>query len=445
MKNLKRVFSFKPHYHFFPITGWINDPNGLIYWKGMYHMFYQYNPKSPSWGHIHWGHAVSKDLVHWFHLPVALYPKDERSGIFSGSAVEDNGKLKVIYTFFRDPEYHKSIKEVQYLAESSDGINFQEYSNNPIISTPPESEVYAFRDPKVRRSEKGSWEMVLGSGKNGNGRVLFYTSTDLINWHYRGVLFEGDFAQVFECPDLISMGRKEVLIYSACTPKVNGTFFVMGTVWDNKLIAENFGMLDVGHDYYAAQTFFGTERKIVIAWMQNPSNCSYPTQQEGWNGLMAIPRELHVENNELKIRPVEEVKQLRINEIVTEVNTKRKKSYDLNIEHNSYEIVCDFSPDVYLRLHNTWGESVEISTNNSILKVDTRRSGVSEGTIRKVEFKNERQNHLRVFVDSCSIEIFLNESIVCSFRIHPEYVYNILEFEGGSLHVYKLENIWLPN
>jgi len=138
MKNLKRVFSFKPHYHFFPITGWINDPNGLIYWKGMYHMFYQYNPKNPRWGHIHWGHAVSKDLVHWFHLPVALYPKDERSGIFSGSAVEDDGKLKVIHTFFRGPEHHESPKEVQYLAESLDGISFQEHPNNPIIPAPPE-------------------------------------------------------------------------------------------------------------------------------------------------------------------------------------------------------------------------------------------------------------------------------------------------------------------
>ena len=204
-------------------------------------------------------------------------------------------------------------------------------------------------------------------------------------------------------------------------------------------------MLDLGHDYYAAQTFFGTKRNIVIAWMQNPSTPCYPTLHEGWNGIMSLPRELSVENNELKVKPVEEVKLLRIGKVLVEANIKKRKLYDLNVERNSYEIICKFSSGFYLQLCNARGESVMISANDDVLKVDTRQSGVSRGALKEVRFKNKAQNQLRVFVDTCSVEIFLNRSIACSFRIHPEYVYNMLEFEGESLQVYKLKNIWLPD
>ncbi|MDK2950241.1 MAG: beta-fructofuranosidase, partial [Thermotoga sp.] len=171
---------FKPAYHFFPITGWMNDPNGLIHWKGKYHMFYQYNPKKPRWGNICWGHAVSDDLVHWRHLPVALYPKDETHGVFSGSAVEKDGKMVLVYTYFRDPEYNEGEKEVQCIATSEDGWNFVEYENNPVISKPPEEGIHAFRDPKVNRIGN-KWRMVLGSGKDKRiGMVLLYTSEDLV-------------------------------------------------------------------------------------------------------------------------------------------------------------------------------------------------------------------------------------------------------------------------
>jgi len=450
LRALKSNFSFKPNYHFFPITGWMNDPNGLIYWKGKYHMFYQYNPRAPSYDkNIHWGHAVSVDLAHWFHLPVAIYPKDDKSGIFSGSAVEDKGKLlQIFHTLFRDPSHHEGEKEVQCLVESSDGFNFLDHPSNPIISAPPEDGIYTFRDPKVRRSADGRWEMVLGSGKDGIGRVLLYRSSDLVNWHYEGVLFEYDQAKECECPDLVTIDGKDILIFSAYTPEVVGSFYSLGKIQEGRLVEERSGMLDWGYDYYAAQTFFGTKRTIVIAWMQNwlrsdPS----PTQKEGWNGMMAFPRELYIENNVLKVRPVKELEALRTGALISEKKIVGKDSFDLKAERNSYEVLCESRGGFDLKLYNTENECVVITLNGGLLEVNTKNSGIVEGATRKLELKERcEENHLRVLVDSSSIEIFLNESVALSFRVYPRYVYNQLEFDGGAkstLSVYTLKNIWL--
>ena len=449
MRSLKSNPSFKPNYHFFPITGWINDPNGLIYWKGKYHMFYQYNPKSTSYTtQIHWGHAVSEDLVHWIHLPVALYPKEERNGVFSGSAVEDDGRMKLLYTLFRDPDYYDGKKEVQCLSESADGLNFQDFPQNPVISSPPENGFYAFRDPKVRRAGDNRWEMALGAGKDGTGRVLLYKSTNLINWHYEGVLFEYDQAKECECPDLINIGGKDLLIFSAYTADVLGTFYFMGKIREGMLKEERSGMLDWGNDYYAAQTFFGTKRTIVIAWMQNWLQSDFsPTQREGWNGMMSLPRELHVENGELKVKPVKELESLRISLPLSKKLSAGKNSFDLKTERNSFEIDLKTPESFYFKLFNTKGECVKITLDNDIFEINTKDSGITEGITKrlKLEEKAER-NHLRIFVDSSSVEIFLNERYPFSFRIYPEYVYNMIELvgDGGAeLSVYALKNIWL--
>lgn len=265
-------------------------------------MFYQYNPKEPKWGTIHWGHAISEDLVHWKHLPIALYPQDKTHGIFSGSAVEKDGKLILFYTYYRDPEYNEGEKEVQCIAISEDGINLKKYEKNPVIACPPEKGIYAFRDPKVRKVSENYLKMVLGSGKGDKGKVLFYKSSDLINWEYENVIFEYENAKECECPDLITINDKNILIFSSYTKEDTlGSFYSLGKLEEGKLIEENFGMLDYGNDYYTAQTFYGTERTIVIGWMQNwlKSNPS-PTQKEGWNRMMSLPRELYVENGSVE-------------------------------------------------------------------------------------------------------------------------------------------------
>ncbi|PLV60154.1 glycoside hydrolase family 32 protein [Thermotoga sp. KOL6] len=430
---------FKPNYHFFPVTGWMNDPNGLIFWKGKYHMFYQYNPKETKWGNIHWGHAVSDDLIHWRHLPVALYPKEKTHGVFSGSAVEKDGNMVLFYTYYRDPGHNIGEKEVQCIAMSKDGINFEEHTRNPVIAKSPEPGTHAFRDPKVRKNGD-RWEMVIGAGMNEKeGKVLLFFSEDLIHWYYEGILFEDKSTKEIECPDLLKLGGKEVLIYS--TTRNNSVFYALGEMRDGKFFPEKRDLLDYGTDFYAAQTFFGIEKVVVVGWLQN-WKAQYPTVEEGWNGVMSLPREVHLKDGELMVKPVEELKSLRRRKIL-EIETPG--SYKIDVKENSYEVVCSFQERLEVVFKNKSNEEIAISTNEGDLVIDTTNSGISEGDRKKVRAKFKERNHIDIFIDSCSLEVFLNNSMVLSFRIHPRYPYNIIDVKAEplSLEVYKMKNIWL--
>ncbi|MBN2309561.1 MAG: glycoside hydrolase family 32 protein, partial [Candidatus Hydrogenedentes bacterium] len=168
----------------------MNDPNGLIQWKGQYHLFYQHNPGEAVWGNMHWGHAVSADLIHWRHLPIALAPEPDGPdafGVFSGCAVDNDGIPTLVYTGVAPPE-------TQCIATGSDDlVTWTKYEGNPVIAGPPdEFEVTGFRDPKVWR-DGDTWDMVVGSGIEGKGgAVLLYRSPDLINWTYLRPLHIGD-------------------------------------------------------------------------------------------------------------------------------------------------------------------------------------------------------------------------------------------------------------
>jgi len=212
---------FRPLFHFTPVRNWINDPCGLVQWKGLYHLFCQYHPYSSFWGPMHWSHAVSSDLVHWRHLPMALAPDttghaDDFSGIFTGSAVENGSELAIVYTDHRDMRYHPDrIMQSQALATSADGVVFKKFPGNPVIGARPEDAGEDFRDPKVWR-EDGEWRMVLGTSHGGRGKIILYGSADLVYWEYRGDLYraERDGIGMFECPDFFAIGGRNVLIAS---------------------------------------------------------------------------------------------------------------------------------------------------------------------------------------------------------------------------------------
>jgi beta-fructofuranosidase len=162
---------FRQRYHFMAPSGWINDPNGLVYWQGQYHLFYQHNPFKPEWGAMHWGHAYSRDMVHWKHEPIALAPSeaydlDEKGGCFSGSAVDNQGVLTLIYTGRVNCEGEPI--ETVCIAESRDGVHFEKHRANPVISQPPDTGSRNFRDPKVWRHED-YWYLIAGTCKNGRG------------------------------------------------------------------------------------------------------------------------------------------------------------------------------------------------------------------------------------------------------------------------------------
>ena len=275
--KVKDIVLKNPHrnkYHFMAPAYWLSDPNGLIYFKGEYHMFYQHYPYAPHWGSMHWGHAKSKDLVHWEHLPIALAPSehydlDERGGCFSGSAVDDNGTLAVVYTgtVWREGKVIQS----QCLATSTDGITFEKYEGNPVIPGPPEDGSADFRDPKVWKHD-GKWYVVIGSCKDGKGKALLYRSDDLKKWDYVGVLAESDgsMGTMWECPDFFPLGDKHVLVFSAMGMGEKKTMYLVGNMdyETGKFTWDTCGEVDCGFEYYAPQSFLDDKgRRIMIAWL----------------------------------------------------------------------------------------------------------------------------------------------------------------------------------
>lgn len=291
------------NYHFEPQKGWINDPNGLVYFKGKYHAFFQYNPFEPKWGPMYWGHAANDDLVHWEELPIALSPDqkyEDSKGCFSGSAIEKDGVLFLFYT-----SVSHELGQTQSIAMSTDGINFEKYKGNPVISQFPEDGSADFRDPKVTKIG-ATYYMVCGSGKDGIGKVLLYKSDDLFHWHYVNVLFEGaEYGDVIECPDFFPLGGKYILMFSIMGKTTYSTQFVCGNFHDDKFEATDFCTPEAGPHFYAPQTFLDHKnRRIMIGWLYNWEK--ELDKGAEYAGALTIPRELKMKSNRITNYPVEE-------------------------------------------------------------------------------------------------------------------------------------------
>lgn len=209
-RELYAVDPFRPQFHYSPYQGWTNDPCGLSEFRGAHHLFNQFNPDSPFSAHIYWSHATSPDAVHWKRQPIALIPPfpynpSDNSGRWTGSAVNDNGSLRLIFTDFTDTNFHPGVEsEVVSTADSTDGVTFELFSGNPVIATPPPDTLSGFRDPKVFMDiTDNTWKMVLGSGDSTSGKVFLYSTSDLVSWTYVGVLIEGDGSTgtMWECPN----------------------------------------------------------------------------------------------------------------------------------------------------------------------------------------------------------------------------------------------------
>ena len=292
-------------YHFEPTVGWMNDPNGLIHFRGRYHAFYQHYPHAANWGQMHWGHAVSEDLIHWEQLPIALFPDrdyENDGGCFSGSAIEKDGRLYLFYT-----SVSHELGQTQSVAWSDDGIHFTKYEGNPVIRENPLG-FGDFRDPRVSCIDE-SYYMVVGTGNTVSGKVLLFTSGDLLNWSYVGVLFEGaEYAHCIECPDFFKMGERYVLMFSKINEAERSTIFVVGDFVDGKLVNCTVSRPEWGPDFYAPQTFEAGGRRIAIGWMYHwgkaaPEGCPFA-------GALSIPRELKLVGERVENFPVEEARYL---------------------------------------------------------------------------------------------------------------------------------------
>ncbi|MBR2988993.1 MAG: glycoside hydrolase family 32 protein [Clostridia bacterium] len=299
-------------YHFQPKRGWMNDPNGLCYYNGSYHAFFQHNPYAPMWDKMHWGHAVSKDLIEWEELPIALCPDrdyEDKGGCFSGSAIEKDGELHLFYT-----SVSHDLGQTQSTAKSTDGVTFVKADNNPIIThTPYEAKSDNFRDPKVFFAF-GSYYMVVGYANGNNGKILLYRSPDLTSWEYTGVAYSSNqFGGTLECPDLFPLGDKWVLAFSAMKPTVSSTVFVLGDFDGKTFNAECEVYSEYGQDFYAPQTLLAPNGdRVMIGWFYHWGK-SLPIGETS-AGALSIPRVLTLKGNKIYNYPVLSARKLLVKE-----------------------------------------------------------------------------------------------------------------------------------
>lgn len=300
-----------PTYHLAAPGGWINDPNGLCYFDGRYHAFYQHHPYSPQWGPMHWGHATSTDLINWRHEPIALAPgadgDDDAGGVWSGSAIEHEGTLYAFYTGNRwanGVDDTEGKYQTQMLATSKDGIHFEKQGT---VIAPVMADA---RDPKVFRFGDRFY-LTIGADVEGRGQVLLYSSTDLRSWSEEGTLFEDPNPNVhmIECPDFFQLGEKWVLLYGPMvkTPVRTGysmrnghnAGYVVGTWTPGERFTPEttYRPIDWGHHFYAPQTLLTPEgRRIAFGWMGEFAN-PLATQDDGWSGQLSVPRELSLHDD----------------------------------------------------------------------------------------------------------------------------------------------------
>lgn len=464
----------RPHYHFSPEINWLNDPNGLVYFEDEYHLFYQYNPLGNTWGHMSWGHAVSPDLVHWEHLPLAI-PEDEGVMIFSGSIVVDRENssgfglegstpLVAIYTA------HQPGNQSQALAFSNDrGRSWTKYADNPVIDIGHAD----FRDPKVFwHPPSDKWIMVVALANE--RRVQFYASVDLKQWQLLSEFGPWGAEPVpnWECPDLFlspvegSDSSRWVLLISVGSGAVaggSGSQYFVGDFDGQRFIPDTernvVQWVDYGADFYAAhrwvnlpatENVFQIEtrsqsRPIWIGWMNNWQTNLLPTAR--WRGEMSLPREVslrqHAGGYRLIQRPIEQIATLRSKHTQTnivELQAEQRMEPFQNFSGVSYELDCSLrlNPEsiagIAVRTGNEQETLVEYDVASRSLSIDRRRSGEVDfhpafGARHSAPLIVEGESlELRIFVDTTSIEVFAEDGqVVFTERIFPEPSSNGLE------------------
>ncbi len=307
---------------------WMNDPNGFIYYKGEYHLFFQYFPCAPHWGTMHWGHAVSEDLIHWKHLGIALYPskKYDGNGVFSGSAVERDGQLWIYYTAVQylgcDPDnihhaLHGSLQS-QALLISDDGRKFDNTNRKqqiiPPYMDPDIADAHDCRDPKVWK-EQNTWYMTLGStnSRTHMGVLLLLESQDGLHWKSNSRVEDQSLGHTLECPDLFRVDDKQILI---CSPMGNMLdseypenqatirFAEFSGEADSLRVEQHHKFFDYGMELYAPQSTLDRDgNRTVVAWLRMPGEITPDrnTASNGrpWNGMISLPRVVSIRDGEI--------------------------------------------------------------------------------------------------------------------------------------------------
>ena len=432
----------RPQYHLLPAHNWMNDPNGPIFYRGRYHMFHQYNPQAAVWGNMNWAHAISEDMIRWKHEPIALSPTPggpDRDGVFSGSAVLDNGKPTVIYTAVAPPatpdeatlrDGAHTWRETQCLAVAQDDdLRNWKKLPEPVIAAPPAGlAVTGFRDPCVWR-EGNLWMLIVGSGvSHKGGAILLYGSSDLRNWTYLHPLVEGattdiksvnpvDSGDMWECPDFFPMGNKHVLLIST----MGKVRWKVGTYTNQRFTPEREGVVDWGA-YYAAKTMLDADgNRILWGWISE-TRPDAELLAAGWAGAMSLPRVLSLSaENELQTEIAPVAQRLRGAHIDFTPETTlvaRKKILDsFRIHDLAAELVIDVRPKP--------GSSIQLQSESGT--VFAMISYAEKSGSREVLVNNFRAPlsgnsgsplRLHLLLDGSVMEVFLDKTTSLTARIY---------------------------
>lgn len=473
----------RPQFHFSPAAHWMNDPNGMVFLDGEYHLFYQYYPDSTVWGPMHWGHAVSRDMVHWEHLPIALYP-DSLGYIFSGSAVIDKGNTSGLGVDGKDPmiaifTQHNPVLEkagsavfqYQSIAYSNDhGRTFTKYKGNPVIRNPG---IRDFRDPKVRwHDESHSWILTLAA----YDKVMFYASPDLIHWKHTGDFGIKEDKRLWECPDLFPLKVKDadefkwVLTTSIQQQAPNGgtgTSYFIGE-FDGKTFkgdSKNQKWFDYGTDNYAMVTWSNAPdgRTLALGWMSNWLYAQkVPTDK--WRSAMTLPRELELQKQGddyyITSMPVKELRTIdSVSDTLNPANFSRSPIPMKISPLAKLHIVFKSPEDGKISLHftNDKNESMDLGYDAVSKKyfIDRSHSGISDfdPDFAKIHYAPSLYPKdtidLLIYLDHASVELFADQgSTVMTDIFFPKVPFDQVELisASGTVRIFGeitgLKRIW---
>ena len=462
---------YRPYYHFTPEYGWMNDPNGMVYHNGEYHLFYQYNPYGARWGNMHWGHAVSEDMMHWKHLPIALAP-DPLGAIFSGSAVVDKdntagfGKGAIVAFYTSAGE-----RQTQSIAYSLDnGRSFTKYEHNPVIANP---NIADFRDPKVFwYAPQRKWIMSLATSQT----ITFYASKNLKEWERLSEFGQniGAHTGVWECPDLFPLsyeGKTKWVLFVSINPGGpnggNATQYFIGDFDGTTFTPEALPYplwIDYGRDNYAGVTWNNIPesdgRRLFLGWMNNwDYGNSVPTKN--FRSAMTLPRELRLQHNGshpvVASFPVKEVGDEQDNQPII-MNKLAENPLPIGADFYNNGYVVSFTVKLNalkafrFALQNSKGEKIVyyFDTEEKNFVVDRRKSGLTDFSNNFADplivapLIPKKSYTIHLWVDKASVEAFVNGGeVVQTNTVFPTEPYNQLWFDLRGNTVVSVENITL--
>ena len=425
-----------PEFHVAPPVGWMNDPNGFSYYRGIAHLFYQFHPYSKEWGPMHWGHCISKDMVKWEFLPVALAPDMpyDMDGCFSGSAIETPDGHLLVYTGVTHEEQDGVKQEYQNQCIAiGDGKVYKKVQKNPVINGNMLPEKFSrehFRDPKIWKEDDGYYLVVGNKTSENKPQVVLFHSENMYDWKYVSVLAEdltGKYGNMWECPDFFEIDGRYILIASPqdmCADKEfhngNNSVYFLGD-YDKTLHKFNYNgayALDDGIDFYASQTTVTPDgRRIMIGWMQSWDSNIRPVEQK-WSCMMTIPRELKIVNDRLIQNPIHEIEKYYTDNVNY---TKQKIAGNCRLNEVDGRILDmtveiedgDFNLfKISFAQNDKYSSSISYDRTKNEIEINRLYSGMVRDTIgvRKVPLRQKKESlKLRFILDKYSAEIFVND------------------------------------